>query len=168
MMRAHRHGPRRSPPHDVEVEAIQHQTTQILHKIHIGPDGDLVEIFNIDSSTRAGDLCKKIASHLDMKNHLGFSLFVHIQDKTISIKEDQFIFDFIRQLTDVMKRSKNESFDYEIFFMRKLWVHFKPGADSIADEFYNFTSEKDLGKMGALIFISQFGQDKEMMKLLNK
>ena len=96
---AHRHGARRSPPHDVEVEAIQHQTTQILHKIHIGPDGDLVEIFNIDSSTRAGDLCKKIASHLDMKNHLGFSLFVHIQDKTISIKEDQFIFDFIRQLT---------------------------------------------------------------------
>ena len=81
-----------------------------------------------------------------------------------------------------MKRSKNESFDYEIYFMRKLWVHFQPGADPIADEFFNFpqerpkylmgyysiSSEKELGKMGALIFIAQFGQDKEMRKLLNK
>ena len=83
----------------MEVEAIQHQTTQILHKIKIGPDGDFVEIFGVDASTRAGDLCNTIAKRLEMKNHDGFALFVRILDKVVSIKANQFFFDFIRQLS---------------------------------------------------------------------
>ena len=102
LYKANRNGARTCPPHSVEVEAIKHQTTQILHKIKIGPDGDFVEIFSVDASTRAGDLCNTIAKRLEMKNHDGFALFVRILDKVVSIKTEQFFFDFIRQLSGAL------------------------------------------------------------------
>ena len=58
------------------------------------------------SSTRASDLCQAIAGRLAMKSAEGFSLFVKVMDKVISVPEGDFFFDFVRHLTDWIKKAR--------------------------------------------------------------
>lgn len=75
----YRNGTRKYPPHQVEVDAIQNLTTQILHKVYF-PD-ETNDAFEVESSTRAKDFCQNIADRLKLKSAEGFSLFVKIADK---------------------------------------------------------------------------------------
>ena len=123
LQRTARGGQRKHPPHHVEVEAIQHKTTQIYHKVYFPDETDEVsftraphipvhhmsppyQAFIVKSSTRGGDLVKTIAGRLKMKSHEGFSLFIKMGDKVISIPEGDFFFDFVRQITDWARKSR--------------------------------------------------------------
>ncbi|XP_069060011.1 unconventional myosin-VIIa [Pleurodeles waltl] len=177
IQKALRNGSRKYPPHLVEVEAIQHKTTQIFHKVYFPDDTD--EAFEVESSTKAKDFCQDIATRLLLKSPEGFSLFVKISDKVISVPEGDFFFDFVRHLTDWIKKARPAkdgivpSLTYQVFFMKKLWTNTVPGKDSMADSIFHYYQElpkylrgyhkcsrEDVLQLGALIYRVKFEDDK--------
>jgi myosin-7 len=62
--------------------------------------------FEVDSATRARELCQTISQRLDLHTSEGFSLFVKLWDKVFSVPEGDFFFDFVRLLTDWMKKAR--------------------------------------------------------------
>ncbi|XP_072308569.1 unconventional myosin-VIIa-like isoform X2 [Eucyclogobius newberryi] len=188
MQRVHkalRNGSRQYPPHLVEVEAIQHKTTQIFHKVYFPDDTD--EAFEVESSTKAKDLCQNIATRLLLKTPEGFSLFVKISDKVISVPQGDFFFDFVRHLTDWIKKSRPAkdgtvpSLTYQVFFMKKLWTTTVPGKDSFADSIFHYYQElpkylrgyhkcsrEEVFQLAALIYRVKFEDDKSHFSIITK
>ncbi|XP_033100270.1 myosin-VIIa-like isoform X1 [Anneissia japonica] len=172
-----RYGQRKYPPHLVEVEAIIHKTTQIFHKVYFPDDTD--EAFEVDSGTRAKDFCQNISQRLRLKSAEGFSLFVKIADKVISVPEGDFFFDFVRHLTDWIRKARPSRdgtmpvLTYQVFFMKKLWTNTVPGKDPNADCIFHYhqelpkllrgyhkCSKDEAAQLAALQYRVRFGDDK--------
>ncbi|XP_026154272.1 LOW QUALITY PROTEIN: myosin VIIAa [Mastacembelus armatus] len=188
MQRLHKalcNGSRKYPPHLVEVEAIQHKTTQIFHKVYFPDDTD--EAFEVESGTKAKDFCQNISTRLLLKSAEGFSLFVKISDKVISVPEGDFFFDFVRHLTDWIKKSRPAkdaivpSLTYQVFFMKKLWTNTVPGKDSFADSIFHYYQElpkylrgyhkcsrEEVFQLAALIYRVKFEDDKSHFPTIPK
>ncbi|XP_027263507.1 unconventional myosin-VIIa [Cricetulus griseus] len=185
LQKALRNGSRKYPPHLVEVEAIQHKTTQIFHKVYFPDDTD--EAFEVESSTKAKDFCQNISSRLLLKSSEGFSLFVKIADKVISVPENDFFFDFVRHLTDWIKKARPikdgimPSLTYQVFFMKKLWTTTVPGKDPMADSIFHYYQElpkylrgyhkctrEEVLQLGALIYRVKFEEDKSYFPSIPK
>ncbi|TNM87728.1 hypothetical protein fugu_005949 [Takifugu bimaculatus] len=73
--------PRKLQPHPVEVNAIQLNSPQILHKVHFPNDTD--EIFEITSTTRVRDLSQNIVKKLRLASSEGYSIFVKTHNKEL-------------------------------------------------------------------------------------
>ncbi|XP_044785262.2 unconventional myosin-VIIa isoform X3 [Bubalus bubalis] len=185
LQKALRNGSRKYPPHLVEVEAIQHKTTQIFHKVYFPDDTD--EAFEVESSTKAKDFCQNIATRLLLKSSEGFSLFVKIADKVISVPENDFFFDFVRHLTDWIKKARPVRdgvvplLTYQVFFMKKLWTTTVPGKDPMADSIFHYYQElpkylrgyhkctrEEVLQLGALIYRVKFEEDKSYFPSIPK
>ncbi|XP_055971810.1 unconventional myosin-VIIa isoform X1 [Sorex fumeus] len=185
LQKALRNGSRKYPPHLVEVEAIQHKTTQIFHKVYFPDDTD--EAFEVESSTKAKDFCRNISARLLLKSSEGFSLFVKIADKVISVPENDFFFDFVRHLTDWIKKARPvkdgivPSLTYQVFFMKKLWTTTVPGKDPMADSIFHYYQElpkylrgyhkctrEEVLQLGALIYRVKFEEDKSYFPSIPK
>ncbi|KAF6721755.1 Unconventional myosin-VIIa, partial [Oryzias melastigma] len=180
LQKALRNGSRKYPPHLVEVEAIQHKTTQIFHKVYFPDDSD--EVFEVESSTKAKDFCHNISGRLMLKSSEGFSLFVKITDKVISVPDGDFFFDFVRHLTDWIKKARHVKdgaagvlppLTYQVFFMKKLWTNTVPGRDTMADSIFHYYQElpkylrgyhkcsrEEVHQLAALIYRVKFEEDK--------
>lgn len=104
VFRTQKNGPRLYAPYVVEVEAIQHRSMQIYHKVYFPDDTD--EAFEVESCTRAKDLCEQITGRLNLKNSDGFSLFVKITDKVFSVPDNYYFFDFVHELVEWMKQTR--------------------------------------------------------------
>lgn len=180
-----RSGQRKYPPHLVEVEAIQHKTTQIYHKVYFPDDTD--EAFEVDSGTRAKDFCQNISKRLRLKSSEGFSLFVKIADKVISVPEGDFFFDFVRHLTDWIKKARPTRdgslpvLTYQVFFMKKLWSNTIPGKDPNADAIFHYhqelpkllrgyhkCSKEEAAQLAALGYRVRYDDDKSYFSTLHK
>ncbi|KAF7281466.1 hypothetical protein GWI33_004713 [Rhynchophorus ferrugineus] len=178
-------GPRKFPPYSIEVEAIQHRSMEIYHKIYFPDDTD--EAFEVDSMTRASDLCKSIGTRLDLNSTDGFSLFVAISDKVFSIPEEYFFYDFLSELINWMRATKPSwgsaapiQAQYQVFFMKKLWVNTVPGKCVNSDQIFHYhqelpkylkgyhkCSKQDVVKLAALILRARFdNQQQEVQSVI--
>ncbi|XP_056586793.1 unconventional myosin-VIIa [Triplophysa dalaica] len=185
LQKALRNGSRKYPPHLVEVDAIQHKTTQIFHKVYFPDDTD--EAFEVESSTKAKDFCLNIAGRMMLQSSEGFSLFVKISDKVISVPEGDFFFDFVRHLTDWIKKARAvkdgpvPSLTYQVFFMKKLWTNTVPGKDPMADSIFHYFQElpkylrgyhkcslEEAFQLAAFIYRVRFEEDKSQFSNLFK
>jgi len=62
----------------------------------------------------------------------------------ISVPDGDFFFDFVRHLTDWIRKARpttdgvTPQFTYQVFFMKKLWTKTVPGKDVNADTIFHF------------------------------
>ncbi|VDN44661.1 unnamed protein product, partial [Gongylonema pulchrum] len=110
----------------------------IFHKAFFPDSTD--EIIEVDSTTKARDFCHRVAARLGLLSIDGFSLFVKLGSKVISVPDTEFFFDFLRQLLEWM-RPKNPTIftlPYQVLFMKKLWINTVPGEDRVADLVFHY------------------------------
>ncbi|CAG2066376.1 unnamed protein product, partial [Timema podura] len=144
-----------------------------------------LQAFEVDSSTRAKDFCQNISQRLNLRSSEGFSLFVKIADKVISVPEGDFFFDFVRHLTDWIKKARPSrdgsslQFTYQVFFMKKLWTNTVPGKDRNADLIFHFHQElpkllrgyhkctkEEASRLAALVYRVRFGESKQELQAI--
>ncbi|XP_063242397.1 myosin-VIIa-like isoform X2 [Bacillus rossius redtenbacheri] len=181
LQRTLRSGQRKQPPHQVELEAIQHRIKHIYHKIYFPNDTD--EAYEVNSSTRARDLCTDIVEHLNLRSGEGFCLFIKILDKIFSVPHKEFFFDYVRELSEWVKKTRPGrsagGTEYQIFFMKKLWVNAAPGRDRNADLTFHFPQEvpkylrgyhkvakTEAVKLAGLLFRTKFGDVNESQSIV--
>uniref|UniRef100_A0A8D3BUC9 Myosin VIIBa n=1 Tax=Scophthalmus maximus TaxID=52904 RepID=A0A8D3BUC9_SCOMX len=172
--------PRKLPPHQVEVDAIQQNSIQIFHKVHFPNDTE--EIFEVATNTRIRDLIQNITTKLNLASADGFSIFVKTDDKVLSLNDADYFFDSLRQITDwskKAKRVKDVSISYIVFFMRKLWFNVVPGRDIEADLIFHFPQElpkylrgyhvctkDEMVNIAALLFRMKVNNDKSQFVMI--
>uniref|UniRef100_A0A8C7I0Z6 Myosin VIIB n=1 Tax=Oncorhynchus kisutch TaxID=8019 RepID=A0A8C7I0Z6_ONCKI len=140
--------PRKLPPHQVEVDAIQQDSNQIFHKVHF--PNDRAELFEVTSMSRIRDLVRSIAYKLILASADGYSLFMKTPNKVVSLHDQNYFFDSLRETTDQPKKTKRAreakkggpaTMPYLVIFMRKLWFNVTPGRDLTADLTFHFPQE---------------------------
>ncbi|XP_030582566.1 unconventional myosin-VIIa [Archocentrus centrarchus] len=177
--------PRKLPPHQVELDAIQQNSTQICHKIHFPNDTD--EVFEVATNTRIRDLIQNISRKLELSSADGFSIFVKTNDKFLSLNDADYFFDSLRSITDWSKSVKRindvgpANIAYTVFFMRKLWFNVNPGRDIKADLIFHFPQElpkylrgyhactkEEMLNIAAILFRIKVNNDKSQLVMIPK
>ncbi|XP_008576577.1 PREDICTED: unconventional myosin-VIIb, partial [Galeopterus variegatus] len=185
IQRVLRAGPRKQPPHQVEVEAAEQNVSHICHKIYFPNDTN--EMLEVGANTRVRDMCDSIATRLQLASWEGCSLFIKITDKVISQKEGDFFFDSLRQVSDWVKKNKPQkegvpvTLPYQVYFMRKLWLNVVPGKDANADSILHYHQElpkylrgfhkcsrEDAIHLAGLIYKAQFDNDRSQLASVPK
>nr|5MV8_A Chain A, Unconventional myosin-VIIb [Homo sapiens] len=180
-----RTGPRKQPPHEVEVEAAEQNVSRICHKIYF--PNDTSEMLEVVANTRVRDVCDSIATRLQLASWEGCSLFIKISDKVISQKEGDFFFDSLREVSDWVKKNKPQkegapvTLPYQVYFMRKLWLNISPGKDVNADTILHYHQElpkylrgfhkcsrEDAIHLAGLIYKAQFNNDRSQLASVPK
>ncbi|XP_012723887.2 unconventional myosin-VIIa [Fundulus heteroclitus] len=175
--------PRKLPPHQAEVEAIQQNSTQIFYKVHFPNETDaLVEV---SSTTTNRELRHSIAAQLSLSSPEGYGLYMKVPQKMLSLDEDKYFFDNLRQPLDIPKKGKKvkeanlSSAPLLVIYRRKLWFNVIPGKDRIADLTFHFPQEvprylrgyhsctkEDMINLGGLLFRVAVDSDRSQFVMI--
>ncbi|KAM9316471.1 unconventional myosin-VIIb [Gastrophryne carolinensis] len=169
-------GARKQPPHLMEVETIQQINTKIYHKVNF-PNG-MDQAFEVETTAKVREVCQSISTKLQLISWEGFSIFLKIGDKVISLNEQDYFYDSLRQLNDFIQKSRPNAgiptfASFELHFMRKLWVNVLPGKDIKADCIFHYHQEfskymrgyhgctiEDAVNLAGLIYKVQYNNDR--------
>ncbi|TNN54021.1 Unconventional myosin-VIIb [Liparis tanakae] len=175
--------PRKLPPHPVEVDAIQQNSTQIFHKVHF--PNETSDILEVKSTTTSKDLCYSIASQLKLSSAEGYGLYLKTPNKLVSLEEQKYFFDSLRLTSETFKKGKKvkeghpTNVPYRVIFKRKLWFNVSPGKDLIADLTFHFPQElprylrgyhkctkEEMADLGGLLFRVQVDSDRSQFVMI--
>ncbi|KAM7378916.1 hypothetical protein PAMP_004505 [Pampus punctatissimus] len=175
--------PRKLPPHIAEVDAIQQNSTQIFHKIHLPNNTD--DLCEVTSTTTIKDLCHIIASQLKLSSADGYGLSMKTPYKVVNLDEEKYFFDTLRQSSDTPKKAKKvkegntANMPYLVIFKRKLWFNVTPGKDLVADLTFHFPQEmpkylrgyhncnkEDMITLGGLLFRTIVDSDRTQFVMI--
>uniref|UniRef100_A0A8C7I0X9 Unconventional myosin-VIIb n=1 Tax=Oncorhynchus kisutch TaxID=8019 RepID=A0A8C7I0X9_ONCKI len=131
--------PRKLPPHQVEVDAIQQNSNQIFHKIHF--PNDSTELFEVTSTTRIRDLVRNIAYKLILASADGYGLFMKTPNKVNFKSLSQLFGEIKKHFQGHCFSGAPATMPYLVIFMRKLWFNVTPGRDLTADLTFHFPQE---------------------------
>ncbi|KAM4695270.1 unconventional myosin-VIIb [Discoglossus pictus] len=178
------HGSRKQPPHLVEVEAIQQMSTKIYHKFYFPNETE--EVFEVGTNTKVRVICENISEKLQLRSWDGFSIFIKIADKVISMNNQDFFYDSLRQLNDYIRTNRPAvaapAFSsFQLYFMRKLWMNVQPGKDLKADCVFHYHQElpkymrgyhrcsvEEAAYLAGLIYKVQYNNDRSHLNTINK
>ncbi|KAJ4936638.1 hypothetical protein JOQ06_001227 [Pogonophryne albipinna] len=175
--------PRNLPPHHIEVEAIQQNSTQIFHKIHF--PNETSDIFEVQSTTTIEDLCRSITYQLKLTSADGYGLSLKTTNKMVNLQDQKYLFDSLRQTAEPSKKGKRVkevnqvNMPYLVIFKRKLWFNVSPGKDLVADLMFHYPQElprylrgyhnctkEDMTNIGGLLFRAEVDSDRSQFVMI--
>ncbi|RVE61473.1 hypothetical protein OJAV_G00171010 [Oryzias javanicus] len=175
--------PRKLPPHQSEVDAIQQNSTVIYYKVHFPNNTD--DIFEVTSTTTIKDLCLSISSQLGLTSADGYGLYMKTTQKIVSLEEQKYFFDNLRQPFEAPKKGKKTkeatpaNIPCLVIFKRKLWFNVMPGKDLVADLTFHFPqampkylrgyhncSKEEMFNLGGLLFRALVDSDRSQFVMI--
>jgi myosin-7 len=164
-------GTRKQPPSWIELQAVKVKST-INAQVHL-MDGSQ-ENLNLDSASTSEEICVQISKSINLKDLLGFSLFISIFDKVLPLGcERDHVMDAISKCEQYCKELgiKEKYADWKLFFQKEMFSPWhNPADDSVATNLifnqiinglqsgdYVCNSEKDLAMVAALQYYAEYG-----------
>jgi len=175
-------GVRKQPPSWHELQSSK-TTEPIVVTINLMNDASVnVEI---DSSSTSNEVCIAVAKAINLRDLLGFSLFVSIEKKVMSVGcEHQFIFDAISRCEQYAKEHgiTEKNVKWQLYLQKEMFTPwYNPMTDPVATDLiyhqlvkgihfgdYVCTTEKDIAMILALRYYSEIGPKYETEKMMSK
>lgn len=175
-------GVRKQPP---SWHELQSSKTKEPIVVSVNLMNDTSVQLEIDSASTSEEVCIAVAKAINLKDLLGFSLFITIANKVMTLGcEHQFVFDAISRCEQFAKEQgiAERNVKWELFIQKEIFTPwYNPMEDSVATDLifhqivkgihlndYVCTSENDLAMVMALRYYAEFGAKYEREKMLAK
>lgn len=175
-------GARKQPPSYMELRASKNKEP-IMTTISFMNETSIE--LEIDSATTSEEICIAMAKAINLKDILGFSLFITISNKVMSLGcERDFIFDAISNCEQFAKEQgiPEKTIKWQLYIQKEMFIPWHNASDDpIATELifhqikkgihfgdYTCTSQKDLAMISALYYYAEFGGTYSQQKMLQK
>ncbi|KAK9510703.1 hypothetical protein O3M35_005438 [Rhynocoris fuscipes] len=134
-------GNRRYSHHWCEIDSIQNDCP-ILHPV-IFPNG-MSHLFYIESYTKVDELIFIISKWLGLQSTEGFSLMITSENSAVALPNHDYVFDAILDACNFpysTTGTETPRYNYDLHFVKKLWINTYAGADKTADLICHYYQE---------------------------